>query len=221
MFGLEYAVAAHLLIEASNEIINCPPQKSARVDVRWRSNPIRYDNSKTTAELNSGPVDSENPYGVHVSTDVGGLMTGKMEYKSGVQVSSIRYPTSKVACLWIDKVTVDVIIDPLIHIAAEHPKGSCKYNAILDHEHQHVAIDRKVVTDHLEKLRIAAAQAVQKVGVVGPKPDSQMDEYKQKMSHYVTNAVKEVADVMYKERTRRQKAFDNKEEYDRVDAMCP
>ncbi|MBU6234518.1 MAG: hypothetical protein KGQ41_01625 [Alphaproteobacteria bacterium] len=220
MFGLEYAMAAHLFLQASSDQIACPTQKSARVDVRWRSETIKYDNTKTTADLNNRDIDSENPYGVHVSTDVGGLMTGKMEYKSGIQVSSIRYPTAKVACFWIDKVVVDVVIDPTIQIASEHQKGTCEYDAILEHEHKHVAIDRKVVTDYLERLRMAAAMAVQKVGMVGPKPDSTSEEYKKKMSDYVSAQVKAVADKMYADRTARQKAFDNKDEYDRVSAKC-
>ncbi len=177
-------------------------------------------NTKNTAELNRRDIDSENPYGVHVSTDVGGLMSGKMEYKSGIQISTVRYPTSRVSCLWVDKVIIDVVIDPTIQIASENAKGSCEYSAILEHEHQHVAIDRKVVTDHLEKIRAAAASAVQKVGMVGPKPDDTAEAFKKKMSSYVSEAIKGAADTMYADRTKRQKAFDNKAEYDRVSAKC-
>jgi hypothetical protein len=220
MFGLEYLVATHLLLEASSDIIACPVQKSARVDVRWRSEPIKYDNSKTTGELNQRDIDSENPYGVHVSTDVGGLMSGKMEYKSGIQISTVRYPTSRVSCLWIDKVIVDIVIDPTIHISSDYPKGTCRYNAILEHEHKHVAIDRKVVIDHLDRIRSATANAVTKVGMVGPKADETADDFKKKMTEYVQGAIKGAADAMYADRVKRQKALDNKEEYDRVSAKC-
>lgn len=221
MFGLEMIVASHLLLQASSEVIACPVQKNARVDVRWHSHPIKYDNSRTMADLNSSQIDSDNPYGVHVSTDVGGLMSGKMEYKSNIQVSSLRYPVSRVTCLWIDKVVINIVIDPTVQIAAEHPKGTCQYNAILEHEHKHVAIDRKVVTDYLEHIRQAATLSVQKVGMVGPKPDDTVEGYKKKMSDYISGAVTKVVDEMYATRTKRQKALDNKEEYDRVSAKCP
>lgn len=220
MLGLELLVASHLLVQASAESITCPAQKNARVDVRWRSEPVKYDYSQSTDDLAKHDIASKNPYGVHVATDVGGLMSGKMQYKSGIQVSSLRYPSSQVTCLWIDKVVIDIVIDPTIHIASEHPKGSCKHVAILEHEHKHVSIDRMIVQKYMDPIRLAASAAVQKVGVVGPKADSTADDFKQKMSDYVSAAVKTVADQMYAERTKRQKAFDSKAEYDRVSAKC-
>lgn len=221
MPGLELILASHLLINASSGGLGaCPVQKSARVDVRWRSEPIKYDFSQSTADLASNHIDSENPYGTHVATDVGGLMSGKVQYKSSVEISSLRYPASQVTCLWIDKVVVDIVIDPTVLVANEHPKGSCEYVAVLEHEHKHVALDRKVVQDYLDPTRAAASAAVQKVGVVGPKPDADAETYKKKMSDYVQAALKVVMDKMYAERTARQKMLDSKEEYDRVSAQC-
>lgn len=223
MLGLELIMATHLLFQQVSTAapITCPAQKSARVDVRWRSEPIKYDHSKTHAQLGNGDIDTENPYGAGVSTDVGGLMTGKIKYKSGIEVSSLEYPSSRVNCLWIDKVVIDIIIDPTIQIAAEHPQGSCKFNAVMEHEHKHVAADRAVVKDHLEKIRLATGKAVQKVGVVGPKSNSTAAGFKKKMSDYVQDAIKESVEGMYADRAQRQKAIDSKEEYDRVEALCP
>jgi len=221
MLGLEFLVASHLLLQASTGPDACPAQKNARVDVRWRSEPIRYDFTRSIDSLNHSDVDTKNPYGTHVSTDVGGLMSGSIKYKSGLQISSIRYPASEVTCLWIDKIVIDVIIDPTIFIAAEHTQGSCKHDAIKEHEHKHVAVDRDVVKKYLPEIRRAATQAVQKVGVVGPKPDSSVTTYKGKMSDYVEGQIKVVMDQMYKERKARQARVDTKEEYDRVDGLCP
>lgn len=224
MFGLEFLVASHLAltpVSTQNAPITCPVQKSARVDVRWRSEPIKYDHSLGFDDLGHKSIDSKNPYGTHVSTDVGGLMSGKIKYQSGIEVSSIRYPSSRVTCLWIDKVVIDIVIDPIIQIAREHPQGSCEYIAILEHENKHVAADRAVVTDHLENFRKQAGGAVQKVGVVGPKPDSQAETYKTKMTDYIDAAIKNAADAMYAERIQRQQKIDTKDEYDRVQAQCP
>lgn len=225
MLGLELVMAGHLLWHASANApaspIACPAQKSARVDVKWRSQPIRYDYAKNTSHLNNHDVDTVNPYGDNVSTDVGGLMSGKIQYESNIQVSSVRYPVGNVNCLWIDKVTVEIVVDPVIMIAAEHPEGSCKHSAILEHEKKHVATDLAVVKEYLQPARQAVALAVQKVGVVGPKPTAKADEFKKKMTEYIQNALKAEMDKMYADRRERQAAIDTKEEYDRVDAMCP
>ena len=78
-----------------------------------------------------------------------------------------------------------------------------------------------IVQKYLPEIRRAATQAVQKVGVVGPKPDSSVTTYKGKMSDYVEGQIKVVMDQMYKERKARQARVDTKEEYDRVDGLCP
>lgn len=220
MLGLTVLAASKLMLLASADVATCPQQKNARVDVRWHSEPIRYDYSATTAQLNAKPIDSDNPYGVHVAVDVGGLMSGTISYKSSVGVTTLLYPASNEACLWIDTVTIDMTIDPLIQIASEHPKGSCEFAAIMEHEHKHIAIDRTIVTEYTDKIQAAAAQAVARVGMVGPKTRDTIEMYKSKMSDYVTMAVKAEADMMYAERTRRQKALDNRAEYDRVAAQC-
>jgi len=224
MLGLELALAGHLLWHASADgnagKPSCPVQKSAQVDVRWRSEPIKYDFSRNTDNLNHREVDTVNPYGTHVSTDVGGLMTGNIKYESNIQVSSIRYPVGDITCLWIDKVIIDVVIDPTILIAAEHPQGTCQHDAIMEHEFKHIMADRNVVKDHVQGLRTAASAAVQKVGMVGPKPSIMGDHFKQKMTEYIQDALKKRMDELYADRKNRQIAIDNKKEYDRVDAVC-
>ena len=222
MLGLELLMASHLLFQQVSTAapITCPAQKSARVDVRWRSEPIEYDLTKSHAQLGAGPIDSQNPYGTGVATDVGGLMTGKIRYSTAIQVSSMEYPTSRVTCLWIDKVTMDILVDPTIQIASEFPEGTCKHNAVMEHEKKHVATDIAVVQAHLETIRLTAGQAVQKVGVVGPKPFSMIDGFKKKMSDYVEESVKAAVDDMYKDRVKRQQKIDTKSEYDRVEAVC-
>ena len=224
MLGLELAVAGHLLWQASADVVGtkatCPAQKNARVDVRWQSKPINYDFSRSTDNLNHSEVDTVNPYGTHVSTDVGGLMSGSIKYESNIQVSSIRYPVGDISCLWIDKVIIDVVIDPTILIASEHPQGTCEHNAILEHEFKHIIADRNVVKDHVQSLRNAASNAVQKVGMVGPKPQDTVEMYKKKMTDYIQEQLKTQMDDLYADRKARQIAIDNKQEYDRVDAVC-
>ena len=40
-----------------------------------------------------------------------------------------------------------------VHIAREFPRGTCEYNAVLDHENQHVSIIRRALNDHAPRLR--------------------------------------------------------------------
>jgi hypothetical protein len=237
MTGLELILAGHLLltpVSSSASVgstslgapslgagaVTCPDQASPQIAVHWRSEPVKYDMSQSYGQLGNRSINSKNPYGTHVAVDVGGLMSGKVTYKSGIEVSGIRYPSSQVTCLWINKVNVDIVIDPTIFIANENPKGSCKFVAILEHESKHVATDRQVVQDHLETIRATALAAVEKVGIVGPKAEAASDDFKHKMSAYVEAALKAAIDDLYADRVKRQQALDSKAEYDRVEAKC-
>ncbi|MCB1537988.1 MAG: hypothetical protein H6865_05380 [Rhodospirillales bacterium] len=231
MTGFELILAAHLAAShpgpaqfvsaGANAPVACPAQKSAQVDVHWRSEPIKYDISQSEAELAAHHIDTKNPYGVHVATDVGGLMSGKISFQSSTEISSVRFPAQSLTCLWINRVSVDIVMDPTIQIASEHPKGTCEYVAILEHESKHVAIDRGVIEAYLDTIRAAAAQAVQKVGMVGPKPSETGEDFKTKMSKYVEGQIKAAMDQMYAARVARQQALDSKAEYDRIAAQCP
>lgn len=237
MIGLELVLAGHLLltqVSANPEPVpalpptlgrdapsQCPPAAAPQIDVHWRSEPVKYDMTKNYASLGSRQIDTANPYGTHVSVDVGGLMSGKVNYKSGIEVTGIRYVANRSICLWINKISVDIVIDPTIYIASENPKGTCKFVAILEHESKHVAADRRVVQDHINSIREAAFTSASKVGIVGPKPDEDADMYKEKMSTYVEAALKKAVDAMYADRAQRQKLLDSKEEYDRVQSKCP
>lgn len=231
MMGLKLALAGHLLLQASVGGMpvqhvsaaepQCPVQKSARVDVRWRTNPVKYDFTRPISRLNAAELDTHSPYGAGADTEVGGLMSGNIRYESNIQVSSIRFSAGRTTCLWVDKVLVDIIIDPIVYVASEFPQGTCRHNAILEHEHKHVALDRAIVRDHLEGIRQATATAVQQVGVVGPKPDGQAESYKKRMSEHIHGAIRGSTEVMFSDRVKRQLALDNRQEYDRVSAQCP
>ena len=199
----------------------CPSESAPQIDVHWRSEPVKYDLTQNYASLGSRNINSKNPYGTHVAVDVGGLMSGRVTYKSGIEVTGIRYTANRTTCLWVNHINVDIVIDPTIFVASENPKGTCKFVAILEHESKHVAIDRQVVQDHIDAIRQAALDAATKVGIVGPKSDSAADEYKQKMSTYIEAALKSAVDDMYADRTKRQQGLDTKAEYDRVQAQCP
>lgn len=232
MTGFELILAGHLLLTPvsagpgmpssveAQSTAKCPVQSAPQVEAHWRSEPVKYDLTQNYAALGAHSIDTKNPYGMHVTTDVGGLMSGKINYKSGIEITGIRYAANRTTCLWINKVSIDIVIDPTIFIASENPKGTCKFVAIVEHESKHVAIDRRTVQDHLPLIRQAAVNAVAKVGVVGPKPDEDGEKYKEKMSDYVEKAMKAAVDEMYADRAKRQAALDSKEEYERVDAKC-
>lgn len=211
---------AMLFPAAAKAVTNCPPQPAGKVNIIWSSDAVKYDFSKSQAQMDRMETDTENPYDRKVKTHVGGLMSGGISLKSQIQVATMTYPQSRVTCQWIDSVDVTIAIDPTIYIAAEHPKGSCKHNAILDHEMKHVFVDREVVKRYAPAIKKHLEQAVIKVGIVGPKPQQRATEFQKKITDYMDGQLKTVTNRMYEERRNRQQQVDTLEEYERVSNLC-
>jgi len=223
MLGLDLVLASHLLLSASagTPAVSCPMQERAQINVTWNSSDVKFNFSQSQKQLERKHIDTVNPYGTQVVTDVGGLMSGSIAVKSNVQVSTMRYPALKLTCLWVQRIDIAMNIDPTIFIASEHPRGSCEHNAIMGHEMKHVAVDRQIAAEYMPKIKQRLFNALQKVGVVGPKPLSSEGQYQQKIMDYLTQEVRKTTDEMYAERKKRQQAVDNLGEYERVAHVCP
>jgi hypothetical protein len=170
--------------------------------------------------MDSMETDSENPYDAHAHVHIGGLMQGGISIKSSVQIATLTYPRSKKVCQWLDKMDVNIKIDPKIYIAREHKRGTCKHNAIMEHEMKHIFIDREIVKKYVPIIRQELQAAAIKVGIVGPKNMRDQDRYQDKITDYMDRALKKVSEKMYAERSIEQAKIDTREEYERVSNMC-
>jgi hypothetical protein len=112
----------------------CKPDKAPRVTVKASTDQVSYNFSKSEKDLNKFHVDTVNPYGGNVITDVGGLMAGGIETRQSMRFSTLTHQGLGQTCYWYDTVDVLVHIQPTIYIASEFPKGTCKHNAIMGHE---------------------------------------------------------------------------------------
>mgnify|MGYP000158395830 CR=1 FL=1 len=198
----------------------CPPKPMGKVNIVWGSDNIRYDFTKSQSQMDRMQTDTVNPYGRDVKTHVGGLMRGGISVQSNTQVAILTFPRTRQACLWVDKVDISIRIDPKIYIAREHRQGSCKHNAILEHEMKHVFVDREIVKKYIPIIHDFMEQAVTKVGLVGPKDSNDANDYQKKIVDYMQGQLKRINERMYEERKQRQRGVDTLEEYERVANMC-
>lgn len=201
-------------------ITTCPAKPAGKINIIWSSDAVKYDFTKSQAQMDAMETDTVNPYDRHVKTHVGGMMKGGVSLQSSIQVAGLTYPQSKVTCQWVDKMDVEIAIDPTIFIANQHKKGSCRHRAILEHEMKHVYVDRAVVKKYAPMIKSHLQKAIVKVGIVGPKPERRKKEFHKKITDYMEKQLKAVTDKMYAERKALQAKVDTKEEYDRVSNLC-
>ena len=207
----------HAPVYAQDE---CPPKPAGKVNIIWGSDNIQYDFTKSQAQMDRMDSDTENPYGRDVKTHVGGLMRGGVSIASRVQVATLTFPRTRKACQWVESMNIDIRIDPKIYIAREHPQGSCRHKAILEHEMKHVFVDREIVKKYIPKMRSFMDKAVAKVGLVGPKDVNDVPKYQQKIIDYMESQLKKISDQLYAERQVKQQGIDTLAEYERVANMC-
>lgn len=198
----------------------CPSKPVGKVNIIWSSDAVKYDFSKSQNQMDSMEVDTENPYDRSVKTHVGGLMSGGIGIKTEINVATLTYPRSRVVCQWVDKMDVEIAIDPTIFIAREHKKGSCKHRAILEHEMKHVYTDRQIVKKYAPAIKAHLQQSLVKVGIVGPKPETRASDYQKKIVEYMDGQLKAITSKMYAERRQKQQSVDSLQEYERVSSLC-
>ena len=210
-----------LPLSVQAQAVQCDAQKLGEIKVSWTTKEIKYNHTRTSTQLNHYDIDTQSPYAKHVKTDVGGLMSGEIEVKSGFNFSLLRYPTQQRNCIWFDSMHIQIEVDPTIYIAREHKPGTCRYAAIKEHELKHVHVDRQLVQKYTRQIQERARAAVRKVGVIGPRPDNDVKRVQAKMQKYIEDALAPVFETMYAEREKRQQDVDSYHEYERVRKLCP
>lgn len=81
---------------------------------------------------------------------------GLTSYQTAFSLSgrTTAIPVKRGFCVYLSEVTAEYgYRNHDVFVASEFPPGSCEYNAILDHENQHVAINRAAVREGGPRLR--------------------------------------------------------------------
>ncbi len=218
--GLE-SIAAGLLMLSAAGPLECTPQPLPQVKISPSKSAIQYDNSKSQKELDMMEIDTVNPYGAHKETHVGGLMSGEIRVEHQIGFIQERYEHIGQVCLHYGSINVNIVINPTIYIAHENKPGTCRFNAIMEHEKKHVEADRIVVNKYSKRIGEALSFALNKYGATfGPFSDGQLEPVQVKLQNYIDGIVKKEVEAMNAERRRVQQGIDSLEEYERVRKLC-
>lgn len=220
IFIVIFAFILCLEMANAHATVTCPSREAGKVNVVWGSDKITYDFTKSQSQMDRIKNDTISPYASHIKTHVGGLMKGGISVESSTQVASLTYQRSRQTCQWVGGMNVKIQIDPEILIARDHKPGTCRHNAILEHEMKHIFVDREVVKKYIPIIQKTLKNAVVKVGIVGPKPERDKQRYHKKIMDYMDETLKSVTAKMHAERAKRQQGVDTLEEYQRVQNLC-
>ena len=198
----------------------CKSVQAPHIHVKTDTDSVRYDYSKSEKQLNNFNIDTVNPYGDNVITDVGGLMEGRINMGQRMKYGTLTNTHTNEICYWYTEITVTLHISPTIYVANEFPKGTCKHNAILGHEHQHVMIDREIVNKYASQIGKALYEEVNARGVYGPVSVNKRAQLEATLKNRMEKLLTTYSDKMNAERRQRQQALDSLNEYERVNKVC-
>ncbi len=198
----------------------CKADRSPQIQVKTSTDQVKWDYSKSEKDLNAFNIDTINPYGNSIITDVGGLMQGGIELSEKISFRTITHNRMAQMCYWYDTVQVSLHILPTIYIAREFPPGTCKHNAIREHELKHIEVDREIVNKYAALIGAAVKQELDKQSLFGPYHTNQSKEVEAYLSGRIAAVIKYHHDMMSDERKRRQQVIDSLNEYERVNHLC-
>ena len=123
-------------------------------------------------------------------------------------------------CVSFDKMKMYWRAQPHVLISQEFPRGSCEFNAVLQHENKHVRALKKVHARHASAFKDHVEQSLERVRVVGPVAKEQVVTAQNKLREDL-NALLDayLIEVMH-ELDRAQNKVDSPSEYERVNSQC-
>lgn len=215
-------VVSSLLILASGSSVACEIPQPTKIDINPRSKQIRLNTSKTLDEIQKYEMDTVNPHSFGGQTYTQGFTRGAVEVLPSVELGFQEINRNGDTCVWYNKISVDIVLDPEIILAKEVDGDTCMRKAVYDHEMKHVQVDRVVLNNYAQKVGGAIYEALESRGyIVGPISTLRVKELRGRMEKTIFQIVSNETKKMEVERLNAQQAIDTVEEYERVAAQCP
>ena len=136
--------------------------------------------------------------------------------KAGVKVTKTsdgRY------CAWLTEMRFDFGYKRLdIYIDNKYPPGSCNYNVILDHERQHVQINRRVLREYKPRFKEAMLQSVE---AINPLVVSDPEQIQALATQVIRTRFQAVLADHREERNKANAVIDTPTNYRMTQMLCP
>lgn len=121
-------------------------------------------------------------------------------------------------CVYLDEVQAKFGLDRLsVYVGREYPQGSCEYRTILDHENEHVVINREIVREYGPRLRQSLARELERFDPLFA-PSVNMGARRAVAD--LQQRVQPLMDALKLEQRRRNGAIDTDHNYGALQDLC-
>jgi hypothetical protein len=214
--------AASLLVLAASPQNLCTMPKPTDIEIVPSSKSVHYDYSKGLDDLQGLKMDTISPHNFNGISVTQGFMNGSIQLVPKVELSYQTYKGFDAACVWYDKITITLQLDPTIVIAREVQADPCMNTAVTAHEKKHVKVDRQIVNKYSQIMGEEIYAALEDRGfIAGPVKTASLDALVERMQKVVFQIVEHQYKKMDLERIELQQKVDSREEYQRISDQCP
>ena len=105
-----------------------------------------------------------------------------------------------------------------IHVASEYRRGTCEYNAVLDHENQHVSIIRIALSEYAPRVR---AELERELGRLPPMYTRNPQTAADRAVEDLYGRMQGVVDRFQRSQANRHGAIDSSSNYGAIADLCP
>ena len=201
--------------------MSCKGHRAPQINVKPSQSRVKYDFTRSKAELNTVDSDTISPYGPQHKTNVNGLMSGNIRLQSSIFFVTETYNQFNYGCVYLKRIDVEINVDPTVYIASDFDEGGCMHNAILAHEYKHVNEDQYIVNKYINEIGKALSAKVEILGgEYGPMKISDMVNKQNEIQQSFHDEVRYMNQVLNTERKQRQQDIDSLEEYQSIGIRC-
>jgi len=195
------------------------PGEHTEVRISKKIEEPRVDYSKRAGQLETmkftDPVASDRSF-----TNVAGLTVASIAVDSEIRIaSSAATAPGEATCAWPSVVSVTISTAPTVYVGAD--RGVCTREVGLNHEMQHVGIDRKVIDTYGPIFRQRVGAMVDAMNSAAPEAGLDVGSMRSRIEEKINAVIAVVADSLNDDRSSRHRKLDSPQEYMRLSYACP
>jgi hypothetical protein len=207
-----------LLAPAGAGAADCPHRPPQTIEINVRTDPGQpvYSNKVRIADLTRMFLKQHRASftGQQVTT---GLTVSDAEFAIATQLVTLKVADGR-TCAWLSGVDMTLRYKTVtVYVAQEYQPGSCEHKAVLEHENEHVAIDRRNLIDFAPRMRTTLAARARAQGPAIGRTDKAAGNY---LLDQLKRAAKDVIDDMNQARERDHGKLDSPASYRATQARC-
>ncbi|MDB5395894.1 MAG: hypothetical protein JWM91_3400 [Rhodospirillales bacterium] len=177
----------------------------------------RIDNTKTTEQLKAMKISDVLTADLKFA-ETTGLTAATIAVDSEIRTKSSG-PEKGPICIWPSVISVKLSTAPSIYVDASH--GTCRQNVAMEHEMEHVAIDRNLIDRYVPIFRIRVTAMADAIGSVPVASYDSSSMVRERIEEKINAMLSVTYDSMAIERASAHQEHDSPDEYRRVSAACP